>query len=78
MPINGAVVAASQSGQCAVPGCGMLVDFDMNTGIEYAFCLQHRHAAAGPANLPVQFVTMQVQDIEMDNDFGGINYLSGV
>ena len=70
VPIGGAVVASSKSGQCAIPGCGMPVDFDMNTGVQYAFCLQHSHA--GPANLPVQFATMQVQDIEMDNDFGGI------
>lgn len=72
VPINGAVIAASsQSGQCAVPGCGVPVDFDMNTGVEYAFCLQH--CRVGTANLPVQFATMQVQDIEMDDDFGGID-----
>jgi hypothetical protein len=70
-PINGAMIMASnQSGQCAVPGCFMPVDFDMNTGVEYVFCLQH--CRTGSANLPVQFATMQVQDIEMDNDFGGM------
>ena len=71
---DGAVIMASnQSGQlCAVPGCGMPVDFDMNTGLDYAFCLQHCRAQ-GSANLPVQFATMQVQDIETDNDFGGMS-----
>ena len=66
-------MASNQSGQlCAVPGCGMPVDFDMNTGLDYAFCLQHCRAQ-GSANLPVQFATMQVQDIETDNDFGGMS-----
>lgn len=70
---NGVVIATtSQNGRCAVSGCGMPVDFDMNTGVEYAFCLQHCHA--GSATLPVHFATMQVQDIEMENDFGGIVY----
>ena len=74
-PISGAVIAtSSQSGQCAVSGCRMPVDFDMNTGVEYAFCLQH--CRVGTANLPVQFATMQVQDIEMDDDFGGIHVYS--
>ncbi len=63
-------MASNQSEQCAVPGCFMPVDFDMNTGVEYVFCLQH--CRTGSANLPVQFATMQVQDIEMDNDFGGM------
>lgn len=73
---NGAViaVASSQTGQCAVHGCGMPVDFDMNTGVEYAFCLQHCHG--GAANIPVQFAAMQVQDIEMDNDFGGMDLIT--
>ena len=73
---DGAVIMASnQSGQqCAVPGCGMPVDFDMNTGLEYAFCLQHCRAQ-GSANLPVQFATMQVQDIETDNNFGGMSFV---
>ena len=50
--------------QCAVSGCGKPVDFDVNTGAEYAFCRQHR----GSAQLPYGSVPMQVQDIEMEDD----------
>ena len=64
-------VVTSVSGKCAVPGCGMPVDFDMNTGTEYAFCPQHC-CSVGSASLPFQSATMHVQDIEMDDDgFGG-------
>ena len=53
---------------CAARGCNRPVDFDANTGKEYACCREHH----GSVNLP-PLACVQVQDCEQDDNglFGG-------
>ena len=56
---------------CAVPNCSSEVDFNINTGMEYDYCVQHTSLSS---SAPLAACGgMQVMDIEMDSGgFGGV------